>query len=315
MDSMRVEIRGAGTALVTPFDERGKIDFGAIEALVEWEIKEGIDFFVSCTAEGESPALSGDERKAVTAHVVKVSNGRVPVVAGAGGNHTAKAVFWARDAEKAGAAAILAVNPFYNLPTLDGLTRHFAAICDSTRLPVLIYNVPARTGVDLAAETILRLAELPRVAGLVESSTDFHKVASLFARIPEGFSVFSGDDLTALAGLGMGMRGVVSLAGNVAPGAIARFVDAALDGRGEEAREIHQKFVPLMEANRLETSPGPIKAGLAMMNRCGETLRLPLAPVREETRRRIEKVLRGLKLDGPRALTSSPRKRGSLGSS
>src|SRR5258706_9555352 len=160
---MKLDLRGAGTALVTPFDERGRIDFAAIESLVEWQIGEGIDFLVTCTPEGESPALSGDERKAVTAHVVKVANGRVPVVAGAGGNHTAKSVFWARDAEKAGVSAILAVNPFYNRPTADGLTRHFAAICDSTRLPVIVYNIPLRTGVDLGIDTILKLAELPRV--------------------------------------------------------------------------------------------------------------------------------------------------------
>lgn len=298
---MKLEIRGAGTALVTPFDERGKIDFGAIESLVEWEIAEGIDFLVSCTADGESPALSGDERKAVTAHTVKVANGRVPVVAGAGGNHTAKSVFWARDAEKAGASAILAVNPFYNRPTSDGLVRHFAAICDSTRLPVLVYNVPARSGVDLDAETILKLSELPRVAGLVESSTDFHKAASFLPRVPEEFCVFSADDLTLLAGLAMGMRGVVSLAGNVAPRAISQLVDAALHDRGEEARALHKKYVPLMEINGLETSPGPVKAALAMMGRCGETLRLPLAPVREDTRRKIDKVLRGLKLSAKTA--------------
>ena len=311
---MKLEIRGAGTALVTPFDERGKIDFGALENLVEWGITEGIDFFLSCTAEGESPALSGDERNAVTAHVVKVANGRVPVIAGAGGNHTAKSVFWARDAEKAGAAAILAVNPFYNVPTPDGLVRHFAAISDATRLPVLVYNVPARTGVDLATDTILRLAELPRVAGLVECSTDFQRVAGFLSRAPEDFAVFSADDMTALAGLGMGMRGLVSLAANVVPGAIARLVDAVFDGRSDDARGIHHRYVALMEANCLETSPGPIKAALAMLNRCGETLRLPLAPVREDTRRKIEKALRGLKLDGRQSPMSSPRKRGSLGS-
>ena len=295
---MKLEVRGAGTALITPFDERGKIDFGAIESLVEWQIGEGAGFLVSCTAEGESPALSGDERKAVTAHIVAVANGRVPVVAGAGGNHTAKSVFWARDAEKAGASAILAVNPFYNCPTADGLTRHFAAICDSTRLPVLVLNVPARTGIDLAADLVLKLAELPRVAGLVESSTNFHKVAELLSRAPEDFSVFSADDRTALAGLGLGMRGVVSLAGNIAPRAVAGYVEAALNDRGGEARELHRRYVPLMEACQLETSPGPVKAALSMLNRCGETLRLPLAPVRDDTRRRIEKVLKGLKLDG-----------------
>ncbi|MGH9443303.1 MAG: 4-hydroxy-tetrahydrodipicolinate synthase [Thermoanaerobaculia bacterium] len=293
---MKMELRGAGTALVTPFDERGKIDFGAIESLVEWQIAEGTDFLVSCTPEGESPALSGDERKAVTAHLVAVANGRVPVVAGAGGNHTAKSVFWARDAEKAGASAILAVNPFYNMPTVDGLARHFAAICDATRLPVLVSNAPARTGIDLGVEVLLRLADLPRVAGLVECSTDFRKIAALLARAPEEFAVFSGDDLTALAGLALGMRGTVSLAGNLVPGEMSRLVKAASQDQREEARSLHRKYAGLMEVLHVETSPGPAKAALAMMNRCGETLRLPLAPVRDDSRRRIEKTLRGLRL-------------------
>jgi 4-hydroxy-tetrahydrodipicolinate synthase len=291
---MKLEIQGAGTALVTPFDERGKIDFAALGSLVEWQIAEGIDFLVTCTPEGESPALSGDERKAVTAQVVKVANGRVPVLAGAGGNHTAKSVFWARDAEKAGASAILAVNPFYNRPTVDGLIRHFAAICDSTRLPVVMFNTPARTGVDLDTETLLRIAELPRVAGLVEASANFHKVAGFLSRVDSDFAVLAGDDFTVLASLGMGMRGVVSLAANVIPGEVARMVDAALDDRGQEARAIHQKHLPVLEALQLETSPGPLKAALAAAGRCGETLRLPLAPVRDETRKKIERVARGI---------------------
>ena len=293
---MKFELRGCGTALVTPFDERGKIDFAALESLVNWQIAEGIDFLVTCTPEGESPALSGDERKAVTAHVVKITNGRVPVVAGAGGNHTAKSVFWARDAGAAGAAAILSVTPSYNLPSAEGLVRHFTAISDATRLPVILYNVPARTGEDLDVETIVRLAQIPRVVGLAEASSNFRKLARMIPRLPADFAVYSADDLTALAGIGLGMKGLFSVAANEAPGPIARMVQAGLDQRSEEARAIHQKYFPLIDVNHCERSPAPAKAALSMMGRCGETLRLPMAPVREESRRRIEKVVRGLQL-------------------
>ncbi|HKB71598.1 MAG TPA: 4-hydroxy-tetrahydrodipicolinate synthase [Thermoanaerobaculia bacterium] len=295
---MKFELRGCGTALVTPFDERGKIDFAALESLVNWQIAEGIDFLATCTPEGESPALSGDERKAVTAHVVKITNGRVPVVAGAGGNHTAKSVFWARDAVAAGASAILSVTPSYNLPSPEGLFRHFTAISDSTRLPVILYNVPTRTGEDLDSETIVRLAQLPRVVGIADGSTNFRRLARLVPRLPSDFAVYSADDVTALAGIGLGMKGLLSIAANEIPEPIAQMVHAALDGRNEEARAIYQKYFPLIDVNHCERSPGPMKAALAMMGRCGETLRLPLAPVRDESRKRIEKVLRSLKLAG-----------------
>ena len=295
---MKFDLRGSGTALVTPFDERGKIDFAALESLVNWQIAEGIDFLVTCTPEGESPALSGDERKAVTAHVVKITNGRVPVVAGAGGNHTAKSVFWARDAGAAGASAILSVAPAYNLPTPEGLFRHFTAISDATRLPLILYNVPARTGDDLDAETVVRLAQIPRLVGIAEASSNFRKLARMIPQLPPDFAVYSADDVTALAGLGLGMKGLISVAANEIPGPIARMVKAALDQQNEEARAIHQKYFALIDVNHCERSPGPVKAALAMMGKCGETLRLPLAPVREESRRRIEKVVRALKLFG-----------------
>ncbi|HET7452311.1 MAG TPA: 4-hydroxy-tetrahydrodipicolinate synthase [Thermoanaerobaculia bacterium] len=295
---MKFELRGSGTALVTPFDERGRIDFAALESLVNWQISEGIDFLVTCTPEGESPALSGDERRALTAHVVKIANGRVPVVAGAGGNHTAKSVFWARDAMNSGASAILSVTPSYNLPSPEGLFRHFTAISDATRLPIVLYNVPARTGEDLDSETILRLAQIPRIAALAEASTNFRKLARLLPRLPPDFAVYSADDATALGGLGLGMKGLISTAANEIPGPIAQMVRAAMDDRSEEARAIHQKYFSLIDVNHCERSPGPVKAALAMLGRCGETLRLPLAPVREDSRRRIEKVLRNLKLAG-----------------
>ena len=181
-----VDWKGCGTALVTPFDEKGRIDFGALEAIVDEQIVAGVDFLVPCGTTGESATLSRDERKAVTAAVVRAANGRAPVVAGAGGNHTARAVFWARDAAAAKADGILSVTPMYNRPSPEGLVRHFSAIADATDLPILVGNEPGRTAMDLDVETILRLSEIPRVAGLKEASTDFGKIARLMAAVPRG---------------------------------------------------------------------------------------------------------------------------------
>lgn len=294
--SERVNWKGCATALVTPFDEKGRIDFGALEALVRWQIAQGIDFLVPCGTTGESATLSGDERKAVTAAVVHAAGKRVPVIAGAGGNHTAKAVFWARDAAAAGADGILSVSPMYNKPAPDGLFRHFSAISEATDLPVLLYNVPSRTGSDLDVETILRLAEIPHVVGLKEASTNFGKIARLMTLLPEDFAVFSGEDSTALALVALGARGVISVASNEIPKEMSTLIHAALEGDWDRARRIQQRYLPLMEMNFLESSPGPVKCALSLMKKCGETLRLPLSPARDETRRKIENLLAGLKL-------------------
>jgi 4-hydroxy-tetrahydrodipicolinate synthase len=292
----RVDWSGCGTALVTPFDEKGRIDFGAIERLVEWQIAQGADFLVPCGTTGESPTLSRDERKAVTAAVVRAANGRAPVVAGAGGNHTARAVFWAREAAAARADGIVSVTPMYNQPSPDGLVRHFSAIAEATDLPMIVYNTPSRTGSDLDVETILRLAEIPNVAGLQEASSDFGKIAKLMATLPRDFAVFSGNDATALALIALGARGVVSVAANEIPKEMSELVRAALENDRERALEIQRKYEPLMEMNFWESSPGPVKCALALMKKCGETLRLPLVPVRDDTRRRIEKTLASYKL-------------------
>jgi 4-hydroxy-tetrahydrodipicolinate synthase len=209
-----VDWKGCGTALVTPFDDKGRIDFGALERFVNWQIERGIDFLVPCGTTGESATLSGDERKAVTAAVVKVANSRVPVIAGAGGNHTAKAVFWARDAAEVGADGILSVSPMYNKPGPEGLYRHYSALAEATELPILVYNVPGRTGTDLDVETILRLTEIPRIVGLKEASGNFGKIARLMTVLPEDFLVFSGDDSTAIALIALGGRGLISVASN-----------------------------------------------------------------------------------------------------
>jgi len=291
----RANWKGCGTSLVTPFDERGRIDFDAIQKLVEWQIEQGIDFLVPCGATGESATISGDERKAVTAAVVRAAGGRVPVIAGAGGNHTAKAVFWARDAEQAGADGILSVSPDTR-PSIDGLVRHFSAIADATDLPILVSNVPFRTGTDLPVESILRLSEIPNVVGLKEASLDFTKIARLAASIPEGFLLFAGNDTTALSVLALGAQGLVADASNQIPAEMAAMVRAALSGDWETARRLHKKNLALMEMNCWEPGPGPVKCALALMKRCGETARLPAVPVSEETRRRIEAVLAGYKL-------------------
>ena len=292
----RVPWRGCGTALVTPFDDRGRIDFGVLEALVEWQIADGVDFLVTCGTTGESATLSREERQAVTAAVVRASNGRVPVVAGAGGNHTARAVFWARDAAAAKADGVLSITPMYNRPSEDGLVRHFSAIADATDLPILLGNEPGRTSLDLDVETILRLSEIPRVAGLKEASSDFGKIARLMASVPRDFAVFSGTDATALAFIALGARGVISVVSNEIPKEMSALVHAAHEDRRDEALELQRKFQPLMEMNYLESNPGPVKCALALMGRCGETLRLPLVPVRDEVRRRIERTLAGYRL-------------------
>jgi 4-hydroxy-tetrahydrodipicolinate synthase len=292
----KVDWKGCGTALVTPFDEQGRIDFGALERFVNWQIERGIDFLVPCGTTGESATLSGDERKAVTAAVVKVANSRVPVIAGAGGNHTAKAVFWARDAAEVGADGILSVSPMYNKPGPEGLYRHYSALSEATELPILVYNVPGRTGSDLDVETILRLTEIPRIVGLKEASGNFGKIARLMTVLPEDFLVFSGDDSTALALIALGGRGLISVVSNEIPRDMSALVRAALQGNWTEARKLQSRYLALMEMNFWESSPAPAKCALSLMKKCGETLRLPLAPVREDTRKRIEKLLSRFKL-------------------
>ena len=292
---LRVDWKGCGTSLVTPFDERGRIDFDALTRLVEWQIEQGIDFLVPCGATGESGTISGDERKAVTAAVVQAARGRVPVVAGAGGNHTAKAVFWARDAREVGADGILSVTPD-SQPSTEGLWRHFSAIADATDLPILLSNVPSRTGTDLSVEAALKLAEIPSVVGMKEASVDVAKVARLASLLPDGFLLFAGNDTMALALLGLGAVGLVSDASNLIPAEMSAMVRAALSGDWGEARKLSKKFFDMMEVNFLEPTPGPVKCALALMKRCGDTARLPAVPVTDETRRRIESVLAGLKL-------------------
>src|SRR5262249_16536231 len=227
----RVDWKGCGTALITPFDEKGRIDFGALEKLVDWQITRGIDFLVPCGTTGESATLSGSERKAVTAAVVKAANGRVPVIAGAGGNHTAKAVFWARDAASAGAGGLLPGSARYNKANAGGLFRRFFAIAGATASANVVLHMTAPAGLRCGVDTILRLAEIPRVVGLKEASTHFGKIARLMTAVPEDFLVFSGEDATGLALIALGGQGIISVASNEIPAEMSELVRAALEGR------------------------------------------------------------------------------------
>ena len=293
---MRTAFTGCGTALVTPFTSAGAVDEAAVRRLAKRQVDAGVHFLVPCGTTGESATLSRDERKAVTAAVVRAANGRVPVVAGAGGNHTARAVFWAKDAAAVKADGILSVTPMYNKPSPDGLMRHFSAIAEATDLPMLVYNVPGRTGQDLDVETILRLAEIPHVVGLKEASSNFGKIARLMAEVSPEFAVFSGDDSTALAMMALGARGIISVVANEIPKEMSDLARAALQNDRSTALSLQNKFEPLMERNFWESSPGPVKCALSLMKKCGETLRLPLAPVKDETRRRIETMLSDYRL-------------------
>lgn len=290
------KLRGCGTAMITPFRSDGTLDEKALEGLVEWQIREGIHFLVPCGTTGESVTLSRQEYLQVVRIVLKTAGGRVPVVAGAGGNNTAGVIERIRELEELGADAILSVSPYYNKPTQEGIYRHFCAIAESSALPIVIYNVPGRTGSNILPETVLRLAGIPNIAGVKEASGDISQIGEICTKAPKGFLILSGDDSLTLPVIALGGHGVISVASNEAPGMMARFANACLEGKWEEARDWNRKLYPLMKVNFVETSPIPVKAALAMMGKISETYRLPLVPISEGGRAKLSAVLRDLGL-------------------
>jgi 4-hydroxy-tetrahydrodipicolinate synthase len=288
-------LQGCGTALVTPFTDSGAVDFAALRALVDWQISEGIDFLVPCGSTGEAQTLDGLERERVVASVVEVSAGRVPVMAGATSNDTARAVAETRRMCGLGVDYILSATPYYNKPTQEGLYRHLAAVADASDKPVVVYNVPGRTSVNLKPSTTLRLAEHSNVAGIKEASGDLKQVMEILAGRPKGFAVLSGDDWLTLAIVAAGGDGLISVTSNEVPGPMTAFVHLALSGDLDSARRWHYRLLPLMDANFLETNPGPVKAALAHMGRIQNVLRLPLVPVAEPTCEALREALAGIK--------------------
>ncbi|MEO8088978.1 MAG: 4-hydroxy-tetrahydrodipicolinate synthase [Gemmatimonadales bacterium] len=285
-------LQGCGTALVTPFTESGPIDFPALRALVDWQIAEGIDFLVACGSTGEAQTLDDTERQRVVAAVVEVAAGRVPVMAGATSNDTARAVEETRRMCNVGVDYILSATPYYNKPTQEGLYRHFTAVADATTRPLCLYNVPGRTAVNLQPAVALKLGRHPNVMGIKEASGDLKQVMEILSERPEDFTVLSGDDWLTLPVIAAGGDGLISVVANEVPGAMTALVHLLLSGNLEQGRAWHYRLLPLMDANFLETNPAPAKAALHLMGRIQNVLRLPLLPVSASTGAALRTALR-----------------------
>ena len=286
-----MQLRGCGTALVTPFRQDGSLDEAALRNLVAWQIDSGIDFLVPCGTTGETPTLSHEEWLQVIDITIEVAAGRVPIVAGATSNSTSDAVQKAQEvAARPGVNAILTATPYYNKPTQEGQYRHFRAIAEAIEKPVIVYNVPGRTSANLEPATLVRLLEVPNIAGVKEASGNMTQIAEICNAVPEHFSVLSGDDAVTLPVISLGGVGVISVVSNEIPTEMATMTRAALNNDWETARRIHRKYLPLMQANFIESSPLPVKAVLAMMGKIEEVYRLPLLPMRRDTRSKLSKV-------------------------
>jgi 4-hydroxy-tetrahydrodipicolinate synthase len=291
-------LRGCATALVTPFDSSGAIDEARLRALVEYQIAGGIQMLVPCGTTGETVTMTEEEDRRVIEITIEAAKGRARVIAGTGSNATDAAIKYSRAARALGADAVLVVAPYYNKPTQAGLYAHFRAVAESVaQTPVVIYNVPGRTGSNIAAETTLRLArDVENIVGVKEASGDLAQIMAILRERPTDFRVLSGDDALTYPLIALGADGLISVASNEAPALMSRMVNLALDGDWDAARALHYKLLPLMEANFIESSPGPVKAALALMNLVEENFRLPLVPVQEKTRTLLREVLSGLGL-------------------
>ena len=292
---------GVGTALVTPFRSDGSLDEAAIRRLAKRQVDAGVHFLSPCGTTGEAPTLSEDEKVRVVELVVGEAAGRVPVLAGAGGYNTRKVVELVRRMERAGAAGILSVTPYYNKPTPEGLFHHFKAIAESTRLPIVLYNVPGRTGVNVDTATLLQIAELKNIVGVKEASGNMTQMAEICASAPDDFIVLSGDDALTLPLMSVGGHGVISVASNEAPAEMVQMVELAEKGDYGAASRLYKWLMPLLQVNFVEANPGPAKAAMAAMGLLDEHFRLPMVPPRPASRDRILKVLQDLKLLGAAA--------------
>ena len=288
-----MNLRGCGTALVTPFQSDGSLDKPALRALVEWQVESKIDFLVPCGTTGETPTLAPDEIRQVIETTIEVAGGKVPILAGATSNSTREAVEKAKAVAKIkGVDAILTASPYYNKPTQEGQYQHFAAIAKAVDRPLVLYNVPGRTGANLEPATLARLAEIKNIIAVKEASGNMSQIADVCNAVPEGFLVFSGDDAVTLPVIALGGVGIISVASNEIPKEMAEMTRAALANDWTTARRLHRKYLALMQANFIESNPLPVKAVLAMMGRIGEHYRLPLVPMKKETRAKLEKIAR-----------------------
>ncbi|MES2123081.1 MAG: 4-hydroxy-tetrahydrodipicolinate synthase [Gemmatimonadota bacterium] len=282
---------GAGTALVTPFTEDGAVDYDALARLASWQVAEGIQFVVACGSTGEAQTLNPDEREQVVRTVVQAVGGRIPVLAGATDNDTARAVIEARRLGGLGVAGVMSASPYYNKPTQAGLIAHFEAIADAIPVPLLLYNVPSRTGVDLKPETVAMLALHPNIRGIKEASGNVRRMLDLTGQVPPDFVVLCGDDDIVVPAIAAGAHGLISVAGNAIPHRIASLVSAALNGQHQQALAEQHRLLPFIDALFTESNPIPIKAALALLGRVNPAVRLPLVPCTPGLRERLRLYL------------------------
>ena len=286
-----MKLRGCGTALITPFKTDQSLDERRLRELVEWQVVSGIGFLVPCGTTGETPTLSKEEWLRVVDITIEAAAGRVPIVAGATSNYTADAVEKARELDKRkGVDAILTASPYYNKPTQEGQYQHFKAIAEAVDKPLVLYSVAGRTAVNIEPATLGRLAKIPNIIAVKEASGNISQIAEVFNSVPETFLVFSGDDAITLPVISLGGVGIISVVSNEIPHEMSALTNAALRNDWNKAREIHRRYLPLMQANFIESNPMPVKAVLAMMGRIEESYRLPMLPVKPETKSKLEKI-------------------------
>lgn len=293
---MRTPFTGVGTALVTPFTRSGEVDEAAVRRLARRQIDAGVHFLCPCGTTGENPTLSDAERLRMVEILVDEARGQVPVLAGCGGYNTREIVHLAKEMQKAGANGLLSVTPYYNKPTPEGLYQHYRAIAESTPLPIIVYNVPSRTGVNVDVATLARMAAIPNIVGVKEASGNMSQMCEICRAMPAEFVVLSGDDSLTLPLMAVGGRGIVSVSANEIPAEMVQMVEAAERNDFAAARAIHTRIMPLLTANFIEANPGPVKAAMADMGLLEEVYRLPMVPPRPDSREKIRKVLTGLGL-------------------
>ena len=287
---------GCGTALVTPFRRDGSLEEATLRKLVRRQIEAGVDFVVPCGTTGESPTLTREEHLRVAEITVEVANGKIPVLAGAGGYNTAEVIATARELAAIGVDGILSVTPYYNKPTQEGLYQHYKAIAAAVSLPIILYSVQGRTGVNIEPATVKRLAEIENITGIKEASGNIAQMAAILNAVPNHFLVLSGDDSITLPLIALGGRGVISVVSNEIPAEMTRLTKLCLEGDFSAARAVHRRYAPLMEINFVESNPIPVKAAMAEMGLLEPVWRLPLVPPKAENRARIRSVLESLGL-------------------
>jgi len=295
---MRLPFTGCGTAMVTPFKRDGSLDEAGVTRLAKRQVDGGVHFLVPCGTTGEVPTLTDEEHVRIVELVVAAANGRVPVLAGAGGYNTQEVIDAGKRMKAAGAAGLLSVTPYYNKPSPEGLYQHYKAIGDAVGLPIVVYNVPGRTGCNVDPATLVRLGSIPQVVGVKEASGNITQMAEICGSVPDDFIVLSGDDALTLPLMAIGGRGIISVASNEIPSEMSRMVELAEQGDFAGARALHKRLLPLLMVNFIESNPIPVKSAMASMGLLDEVYRLPMVPPRPASKQKIEAVLHAVGVTG-----------------